>query len=71
MEREYLVKRIGKLTGKIGFYYKNLVNDKIITYNSTGIFSAASLIKVPPFLWSNQKTYCRRPYQWKRYGGYN
>lgn len=47
MRREYLVKRIGKLTGKIGFYYKNLVSDEIITYNSTGIFSAASLIKVP------------------------
>lgn len=47
MDRRYLEKRIGKLTGKIGFYYKNLVNSEIITFNSEEKFLAASLVKVP------------------------
>lgn len=35
------------LTGKIGFYYKNLVTDEVIAYNEKQPFIAASVIKIP------------------------
>lgn len=51
MEQKYLEERIGALKGKIGFYYENLASGDKLAYNEKEIFTAASVIKVPIFMY--------------------
>lgn len=50
MDSKYLYDRIGKLKGKIGFYYENLVDGETLSYNADEGFLAASVIKIPIFM---------------------
>ncbi len=52
MDKKYLEERISKLQGKIGFYYENLVDGETLTYNENESFGAASVIKVPIFMYA-------------------
>lgn len=45
MEQDIL-NRLKALTGRIGFYYKNLVTGEVITYHEEESFMAASVIKL-------------------------
>lgn len=51
MERNYLEKKISALKGKIGFYYENMIDGRVLAYNEDEIFDAASVVKVPVFMW--------------------
>jgi beta-lactamase class A len=42
-----LLKELQKITGKAGFYYKNLVTGEQITFQEDMPFQAASVIKIP------------------------
>ncbi len=52
MDLKYLAEKIEKLQGKIGFYYENLVDGDTLTYNENESFTAASVIKVPIFMYT-------------------
>lgn len=49
MKEKEIMERLSALEGKIGFYYKNLVNGKTIEYNADEGFRPASVIKFPMF----------------------
>lgn len=51
MEQKYLEELIRPLKGKIGFYYENMSDGQKLTYNSREVFTAASIIKVPLFMY--------------------
>lgn len=52
MEQKYLDDRIKALKGKIGFYYENLVTGETLCHNERESFEAASVIKVPIFMYT-------------------
>ena len=47
ISEENVIKRLKKIKGHVGFYYKNLITGEIWQYNSNDIFIAASIIKLP------------------------
>lgn len=51
MEQKHLEELIKPLKGKIGFYYENMTDGDTLTYNSSEVFTAASVIKVPLFMY--------------------
>ena len=51
MESKRLEELIRPLKGKIGFYYENMVDKSKLSYNADQIFTAASVIKVPVFMY--------------------
>lgn len=44
---EEIRKELGRMQGKVGFYYKNLVTGETIGFNDGETFRAASIIKLP------------------------
>lgn len=44
---EEILKELGSIPGKVGFYYKNLVTGETVGFNETETFRAASIIKLP------------------------
>lgn len=42
-----LIEKLKQMTGEQGFYYKNLLTDKVITYREDELFGPASVIKLP------------------------
>lgn len=52
MEQKYLDDRIKALKGKIGFYYENLVTGETLCHNEGERFEAASVIKIPIFMYT-------------------
>ncbi len=44
--KEMILKRLESLSGKLGFYYKNLITQETITWNEEEPFLAASVIKM-------------------------
>ena len=50
MDRERMAKRLEKLKGKVGLYYKNLKTGEDYGYNEEEMFLAASMIKLPLFM---------------------
>jgi beta-lactamase class A len=51
MEQKYIDQRISKLEGKVGFYYENLVDGKTLEYGADEAYSAASVFKLPIFMY--------------------
>ncbi len=43
---EDILSRLAELPGRIGFYYKNLVTEEVITYHADEAYLAASVIKL-------------------------
>lgn len=44
---ENILKQLKNMTGKVGFYYKNLTTGETITYQENMLLQAASVIKIP------------------------
>ena len=51
MQPERLRELISPLKGKIGFYYENMIDGDKLSYNADHVFTAASVIKVPLFMY--------------------
>ncbi len=47
---ESIKERLLKQKGKVGFYYKNLIEETSMAYNECELFRAASIIKLPVFI---------------------
>lgn len=57
MDQKKLEEHIKELKGKIGFYYENMEDGTVLTYNEDEIFTAASVIKLPMFMWISKLAY--------------
>ena len=51
MQPERLRELISPLKGKIGFYYENMIDGDKLSYNADHVFTAASFIKFPMFMY--------------------
>lgn len=47
MDTQFIVQKLGTLSGKIGLYYKDLVTNEVFEFQADETFRAASVIKVP------------------------
>lgn len=45
--KDYILNKLNNVSGKIGFYYKNLITNEEISFNENEKFLAASVIKLP------------------------
>lgn len=68
---EEILKELGGMPGKVGFYYKNLVTGETVGFNEGETFPAASIFKLPLLAGMlYQKEHCKANFKSLIYGGF-